>query len=54
MLQSKDKKNRLLFYLTLLILLSTINTNYSINENQPVTVIKKIKVNGLSNLNNFL
>ena len=53
MLQSKDKKNRLLFYLTLLILLSTINTNYSINENQPVTVIKKIKVNGLSNLNNL-
>ena len=51
--QLKDKKNKLFFYLILFVLLSTINIGHNNNKNQSIIVIKKIKVNGLSNLDNL-
>jgi len=51
--QLKDKKYKLFFYLILLMLLSTINISHDNNKNHSVIAIKKIKVSGLSNLDNL-
>ena len=51
--QLKDKKYKLFFYLILFMLLSTINISHNNNKNHSVVAIKKIKVSGLSNLDNL-
>ncbi len=53
MLQLKDKKIRLFFYIFLLMFLSTINLNFNKDHNFSVLGLKKISVNGLSNLENL-
>ena len=53
MLQLKDKKKKLFFYLFLLMLLSTINVSFNKTQNYSIIAIKKINVSGLSDLNNL-
>jgi len=53
MLQLKNKKIKSLFYILLFIMLNTITIGYQNSKSQPITEIKNIKVNGLSELNNF-
>ena len=53
MLQLKDKKKKLFFYLFLLMLLSTINVSFNKTQNYSIISIKKINVGGLSDLNNL-
>jgi cell division septal protein FtsQ len=53
MLQLKDKKKKLFFYLFLLMLLSTINVGFNKTQNNSIIAIKKINVSGLSDLNNL-
>ena len=53
MLQLKDKKIKVFFYLFLLMLLSTINISANKSENYSILSIKKINVTGLSDLNNL-
>ena len=53
MLQLTDKRNKLLFYILLLILLSTININVNKVQRPSIAAVKKINVAGLSNYNNL-
>jgi len=53
MLQLKDKKIKLFFYLFLLMLLSTIKVGFNKTKNYSIVAIKKINVSGLSDLNNL-
>ena len=53
MLQLKDKKIKLFFYIFLLIFLSTVNLNYNKVQNPSILAIKKIYVSGLSDLDNL-
>ena len=53
MLQLKDKKIKLFFYLFLLMLLSTINVGFNKTQKYSIIAIKKITVSGLSDLNNL-
>jgi cell division septal protein FtsQ len=53
MLQLKDKKIKLFFYVFLLMLLSTINISFNKTQNYSIIAIKKINVSGLSDLSNL-
>ena len=53
MLQLKDKKIKLFFFIFLLMLLSTINMSFNKTQNYSIISIKKINVGGLSDLNNL-
>ena len=53
MLQLKDKKIKLFFYVSLFILLSTINFSFNKAQKTSILAIKKINVSGLSDLNNL-
>jgi len=52
MLQLKDKKNKLLLYVLVIIFLSTINNKFSNNKKILIPKINNIKVFGLSETNN--
>ena len=53
MLQLKDKKLRLYFYVIIFIFLSTINLSFNRVQKSPILGLKKINVSGLSDLNNL-
>jgi len=53
MLQLKDKKIKIFFYLFLLMLLSTITMSFNKTQYYSIITIKKINVSGLSDLNNL-
>lgn len=53
MLQLKDKKIKLSFYIFLLIFLSTISVNFNKSQSTSILAIKKINVSGLSDLDNL-
>lgn len=53
MLQSVDKKNRILLFIIIYILLSTISNKTLENKKEFLTKVNKINVSGLSNDNNL-
>ena len=53
MLQSIDKKNKIIFYLILLFILSTTSGKFAISQNSYLPTDNKISIEGLSNIKNL-
>ena len=51
--QSTGKKNKIIIYLSLLLILSTTSGKFTISQNNNLSINNKINIEGLSNIENF-